>query len=129
MATELGEEKTLTRLQVTHVPSGLPVSGYEIHHGQTRTLDTDMSRPLFSGTKDVVGLANTLGNVWGAYVHGLFDADGFRRHVLDGLRTKKGLVPKGAVQIAYNVEEGLDRLAKAVVEYLDWERIRSMVLG
>ena len=129
MTTELGKEKTLTRLQVTHLPSGLPVSGYEIHHGQTRMLDEEMSRPLFSGTKDVVGLANLRGNVWGAYVHGLFDADGFRRHVLDGLRTKKGLVPKGRVQVAYNVEEGLDRLAKAVVEHLDWDRIRSMVLG
>jgi adenosylcobyric acid synthase len=129
MATELGKEKTLTRLQVTHMPSGLPVSGYEIHHGQTRMLYEDMSRPLFSGTTDVVGLANTRGNVWGAYLHGLFDADGFRRYVLDGLRTKKGLVPKGRVQVSYNVEEGLDRLARAVVEYLDWDRIRSMVLG
>jgi cobyric acid synthase len=128
MATELGQEKTLHRSRVTHIPSGLSVAGYEIHHGRTRILDRDKGEPLFSGSSDVVGLADPRGNVWGAYVHGLFDADAFRRHVLDGLRTKKGLEPKGKIQVSYNVEEGLDRLARAVVEHLDWDRIQSLLV-
>jgi adenosylcobyric acid synthase len=129
MATELGKEKTLTRLQVRHIPSGLPVSGYEIHHGRTRILDQDTSMPIFEDATDVVGMGNLKGNVWGAYVHGVFDADAFRRHVLDGLRRNKGLAPKDAVQVSYTMEEGLDRLGRAVVEHLDWDRIRNMLLG
>ena len=129
MATELGEEKRLTRLEVTHMPTGLSVFGYEIHHGVTRILDQEKSAVLFSGASDVVGLANPKGNVWGAYVHGLFDADAFRRHILDGLRIAKGFAPKGAVQFSYNVEEGLDRLGRAMVEHLDWERIQGMLMG
>ncbi|MFA6810055.1 MAG: cobyric acid synthase [Desulfoplanes sp.] len=127
MATELGEHKTLTRSVREHIPSGLSVSGYEIHHGRTCILDNGKSVPIFSDTSDVAGLANPQGNVWGAYVHGLFDADGFRRYVLDRLRVPKGLAPKGAVQVSYNVEEGLDRLGRAMVEHLDWDRIKGML--
>jgi cobyric acid synthase len=85
--------------------------------------------PIFEDATDVVGMGNLKGNVWGAYVHGVFDADAFRRHVLDGLRRNKGLAPKDAVQVSYTMEEGLDRLGRAVVEHLDWDRIRNMLVG
>ncbi|PIE68985.1 MAG: cobyric acid synthase CobQ [Deltaproteobacteria bacterium] len=127
MTTELGEAKRLHRLTTTHLPSGLPVVGYEIHHGRTR-LGDGPALPLFEG-EALVGLSNTKGNVWGAYVHGLFDSDAFRRHILDGLRQSKGLAPKGRVVAAYTVEEGLDRLAEAVREHLAWDKIRALLLG
>ena len=41
VSTVLDREKTLTRAGATHVKSGLPVSGYEIHHGITRLGDLE----------------------------------------------------------------------------------------
>jgi adenosylcobyric acid synthase len=54
--------------------SGVPVSGYEIHHGQTAQHPAmaaagDMAREVLPG----LGWQNAAGNVLGVYLHGLFE--------------------------------------------------------
>jgi cobyric acid synthase len=65
--------------------------------------------------------------VWGTYLHGVFDADAFRRSFLDELRKRKGLEPLGAVQVAYDLEAALDRLADVVRQNLDMERVYRLL--
>ncbi len=65
--------------------------------------------------------------VWGTYLHGVFDADPFRRAFLDRLRTRKGLAPLGAVQVVHDVDAALDRLADAVRASLDMERMYPLL--
>ena len=83
--TVMAAEKTLVRTTARHAPSGLEVAGYEIHHGQTRrTAATPLlvRRP----TARWWASASRDGRVWGTYLHGVFDADAFRRWFIDRLR-------------------------------------------
>lgn len=126
-ATEIQQEKTLTRTKAKHLPSKLDITGYEIHHGLTSLVkgrEKDV-RPIIEGQGRVLGMASETGLVWGSYIHGLFDEDEFRRHFIDGLRTRKGLAPKNRILARYSVEQGLDRLALAIKEHLDWDRIKE----
>jgi cobyric acid synthase len=61
--------------------------------------------------------------VWGTYLHGLFDADQFRRWFIDRLRVRAGLHPLGEVQTHYDIEQALDRLADTVRESVQLEHI------
>jgi len=110
--TVMAEEKTLIRAKARHGPSGLEVTGYEIHHGQT---SYDGCQPWFvRDDGQVVGVATDDGRVWGTYLHGLFDADAFRRWFIDRLRARRGLPPLGRVVARYDIEPALERLALVV---------------
>ncbi len=125
VATVLAQEKTLVRSQAVHRPSGLPVVGYEIHHGQT---DAGGLEPLLVGTGETpCGVGTGDGLVWGTYLHGVFDADEFRRWFIDRLRQRRGLAPVGRVLAAYDLEPALDRLAAVVRESLDVQRVYKLM--
>ncbi len=94
-STVMAAEKTLVRTTARHVVSGLEVAGYEIHHGQT---DYAGCTPLVvRGDGQVVGIAGDGQRVWGTYLHGVFDADAFRRWFIDRLRVRRGLAAVGTV--------------------------------
>ncbi len=120
LTTELERKKTLCRVSATHLASGLEVSGYEIHHGKSRISGSPLLR-LADGKYEGVRSSNKL--VWGTYLHGIFDADEFRRWFIDQLRLKKGLRPVNKILYAHNPEQALDRLADKVRECLDIKRI------
>jgi cobyric acid synthase CobQ len=110
--TVLAAEKTLVRTSARHVPSGLEVTGYEIHHGQTTLGEAAVW--FTRGDGQVVGAARPDQRVWGTYLHGVFDADGFRRWFIDRLRVRRGLSPLCATTARYDIEPALDRLAAVV---------------
>ncbi len=129
LCTELLAEKTLRLVRAVHGPTGLEVRGYEIHHGTTV--------PAGSGGKSLrivleredgtpVGYARADHAVWGGYLHGLFDADAFRRMWLDGLRARKGLPPL-QTPAPYDLEPALDRLADVVRTALDMKAVRALL--
>lgn len=125
VSNTLEKEKTLTRARAVHVKSGLGVYGYEIHHGvmDGRGAETVIRRD------DGAVIGTGAGNAWGTYLHGIFDADEFRRWFIDGLRVKRGLSPIGKVCAVYDMEPALDRLADVVSEHLDMSEIyRAMGL-
>jgi cobyric acid synthase CobQ/L-threonine-O-3-phosphate decarboxylase len=123
--TTMASEKTLSRAEATHGPSGCRVAGYEIHHGRTDGEKDDVILRRSDG--EAIGFASGDGRVWGTYLHGIFDADAFRRWFVDRLRARRGWVPKGAVSARYDIEPALDRLAQAVRESLDMERIYRLL--
>jgi len=129
LVTELAREKHLSQVRAVHHPSGLELKGYEIHHGETRTLDERSVCTVSSPPDRRIGFADGSGTVWGTYLHGLFDADDFRRHFLDGVRRRKGLAPLGSPQTSYDLEDKLDRLAETVRKALDMDRIYDLLEG
>jgi cobyric acid synthase CobQ/L-threonine-O-3-phosphate decarboxylase len=111
-STVMAAEKTLVRTTARHVASGLDVTGYEIHHGQT---DYAGCTPLVvRADGQVVGIAGDDQRIWGTYLHGVFDADAFRRWFVDRLRVRRGLAALGTVVGRYDIEPALDRLAEVV---------------
>ena len=60
-------------------------------------------------------------------MHGVFDADEFRRGFLDGLRRRKGLPPLDGPGARYDIEPALDRLAATVRAHLDMRRIYALL--
>jgi cobyric acid synthase CobQ/L-threonine-O-3-phosphate decarboxylase len=127
VTTVLAQEKTLTRTAGKHLPSGLPVFGYEIHHGQTEMGNCPSALVAEEGRP--VGVAAPNGRIWGTYLHGVFDADGFRRWFIDRLRERRGMPPLGKPVATYDLEPALDRLAEVVRQSLDMDRIRKLVFG
>ncbi|MDA8234797.1 MAG: cobyric acid synthase [Clostridia bacterium] len=107
--------------------NGQPVTGYEIHMGRTQLLaDT---RPAFRltsrSTKEVDvldGGVSANGQVFGTYLHGIFDNDGLRRHIINTLRLKKGLLPMeevDGISVKEQREKDFDKLAQVVRDSLN----------
>ncbi|WP_235893869.1 cobyric acid synthase [Oceanidesulfovibrio indonesiensis] len=120
--TELARDKTLIRRGGVHIPTGETVTGYEIHHGAT-VLDDPYAADAAIQADDgaPLGYSSRGSRVWGTYLHGVFDADTFRRRWLDAIRIRKGLEPLGRIVAPYDIEPALDRLAGLVRNHVDWK--------
>ena len=75
--------------------AGLLISGYEIHQGQTEFL-SGAEQAYFSQITDSVSGETKFdgavsGNVFGTYIHGLFDEVEFRSKFLEILAARKGI--------------------------------------
>ena len=94
--------------------TGLSYEGYEIHMGRSRE-----ARPALTGK----------GNVYGTYIHGVFDASGVAEAVLEVLCRRKGveLSSLGAFDAGAYRERQYDILAQAARENLDMELIRRIL--
>ena len=123
--TIMAEEKTLTRVTADHVTSGLALFGYEIHHGLTE--GTGLSPIIRRGDGEVIGLESPDRRIWGTYLHGLFDADAFRRWFIDRLRERRGLPAKGRLMARYDLEPALDRLAEIVRKSLNMKALYRLL--
>lgn len=124
LTTELAAAKTLTRRQGTHLPSGQPVRGYEIHHGRSETAASALLS--FEGGA-FCGCADRSGAIWGSYLHGIFDADSFRRWFINRLRSGKGLRPYSGQKVRYDLEPALDQLAEVLRWNLDMKAIYRLL--
>jgi len=112
LSTVMALEKTLKRVRAVHLASGEEVAGYEIHHGQTVS---DEAQPVVRRDDgEIAGAESPGGLCWGTYLHGIFDANGFRRWFIDRLRIRRGLPPLGKIGGRYDLEPAFDRLAGAV---------------
>ncbi len=134
--TVLDTEKTTTLVKARPLrgKAGEWLTGYEIHMGVTRL--GPGSEPLFeiierNGRPCAVpdGAITPEGNVWGTYVHGIFDNDTFRHAFLNALRKQKGLPPLARSGIFYreHLTRSVQRLAAIVREALDMEKIVQII--
>jgi cobyric acid synthase CobQ len=117
--TVLARNKTLTQTSGRHLEPALPVVGYEIHHGKT---EIRRGRVIIETGDSVGGVASPEKAIWGTYLHGIFDSDGFRHYFLDKLRERKGLPPLEA-RSSYDLESAFQRLADTVRKSVDLDYI------
>lgn len=121
-------EKMRTRVEGTlNLCGGLKTDGYEIHMGQSKLKEG--ARPLQHITDRVSGTSKDDGayadNVYGTYMHGIFDAPGIAEAVVSALGKKKGIDmgTLGTVDFAQYKETQYDLLAAGLREHLDIEAI------
>ena len=94
--------------------NGMEYTGYEIHMGRSQ----EKLLPL-QGT----------GNVYGSYIHGIFDAPGVSDEILRAICAKKGLdyAALGTFDLREYKERQYDMLADAVRSGLDMELVHRII--
>jgi adenosylcobyric acid synthase len=121
-----GNKVARQRVVTSNYPQpGLPVTGYEIHQGRTRLVESERDsakatyHPLFDDAG--LGVVDANQSVWGTYLHGLFDNGPWRRSWLNHIRQQRGLssLPTGVANYREEREALLDSLANMVENHLD----------
>lgn len=114
--------------------SGLTVSGYEIHMGQTE-LGEDV-QPMVTIEKRLNetvevsdGAVNEHGNIFGSYIHGIFDDIKFTREFLNIVRREKGLDDFASSVDSFEEfkDQEYDKLAKVMRDSLDMDKIYEIL--
>jgi adenosylcobyric acid synthase len=109
------------------------VSGYEIHIGQTVYQEgaarfAVLSSGLRSSGDQNDGCMNPDTRIFGTYLHGLFDNDGFRHQFLRTARAFHKLTAPAELHLWKQLrEESLNRLAREVEKALDMKTIFGWV--
>jgi len=101
----------------------IQVEGYEIHKGLT-VGDMNLFRIRRKATNEWLTDGMIKGNIWGTYLHGLFENDDFRRWLINRHRTKKGFPPLGKT-FSWKILEDqyIEKLAEVVEKHIDIDRI------
>ncbi|MCC6438485.1 MAG: cobyric acid synthase [Acidimicrobiales bacterium] len=130
VSTEFGADKVLVRASGRAL--GEALHGYQIHHGRVRSID-GASGPD-TGTAEVwlnfAGAPHGVrdGMVWGTSVHGLFEADGFRRAFLTVVTEGRGvLLPPSSLRFAERRQAALDRVADAIEAHCDLAALAAII--
>ncbi|MCO8121053.1 cobyric acid synthase [Stieleria sp. TO1_6] len=105
---------------------GQSVSGYEIHHGQTRSSTPWMKRITEAGSDlaPADGSYSAEGQIWGCYLHGLFHNDSFRAAWLNRLGVSE--TAGSTISSQDELQLSLDRLADAFEQYVDFDRLMKL---
>lgn len=108
--------------------SGHPYDGYEIHMGETRAMEGGQASDYADKEETAVVYAGAP-NVYGSYVHGLFDKGSTAAAVIGALAERKGISFENGVFEDYRTfkEKQYDRLADTLREYLNMEEIYGML--
>ena len=108
--------------------------GYEIHMGETTYVEEVISKEHMSRIQDTVsgkisedGISD--GNVYGTYIHGIFDMEGVTDVIVKALAKKKGITLEKAsgMDLKSFKEEQYDKLADGIRSHLDMERIYEIM--
>jgi adenosylcobyric acid synthase len=130
VTTSFARKKVLIQVTGVHRETGCPIEGYQVHMGRTKPGAgvvplLDLQKPDGS-MRWTEGAVSTDGRVCGTYVHGVFDAPGFRRTFLNSLRARHGWAPV-APQPGGTLDDDLDRLADFVAAHLNLWMIEAII--
>ena len=135
VVTTLQSEKTtvLVQGQLEGIFASIPVSGYEIHMGQSvgdngyQPFSTVRTVP--DGELRLDGAMNSAGTVMGTYLHGIFDNDVFRQQWLNQIRDRVGLVAPMTPDWSMTTtrSEAFDRLASIVRQHMNMDVIYQIM--
>ncbi|OPG16370.1 cobyric acid synthase [Ferroacidibacillus organovorans] len=127
IVTTLAREKTtvLVHGQAEGPFASIPITGYEIHMGETVSGVAHQAFARIKTGADGVwredGAVSSDGLVMGTYLHGIFDNDVFRHAWLEAVRKRVGsdVHTRSNVTMSVHRSQAMDRLASTVREHLD----------
>ena len=139
VATELREKKVRCQVEgklhelggVFSNLSRLEYVGYEIHMGKTEFLASGKETQIKNDTlqEKKIMVSDRHKNVYGTYVHGIFDKGGIATAVVQALAKKKGILIENSIFEDYQSfkEKQYEKLANTLREYLNMEEIYGML--
>lgn len=102
--------------------TGMSFGGYEIHHGNTTCIDgSEATEELSNGTLD--GAQSE--NVYGSYIHGIFDEGGIAAAIVETILESKGLSMEQTAEYdrtAYKQQQ-YDMLADGIRKNMDMDML------
>jgi adenosylcobyric acid synthase len=131
LVTSFKVKKTLTQIKAKEISSGLEVEAYEIHQGKSKTLEKNFE-PFFEiirrqGRKTSQKEGMKKGNIWGTYLHGIFEEAKFRQNFLNYLRKRKGLPAETPKKKIFHPQREYSKLAELVRKHLDLKAIYQIL--
>lgn len=114
--------------------SAAGLKGYEIHMGKTdftreqdrHPFQIQLRRGMACASAE--GTSNAAGNVFGTYIHGVFDNDEFRRRVLNAVRRTKDLEPLANTRnVLAEKQQAYEHLADVVEAALDMDKLAEIM--
>ncbi|MCL5408625.1 MAG: cobyric acid synthase [Candidatus Omnitrophica bacterium] len=128
LETNLEKTKSLFQVQAKSF-SGSNIVGYEIHHGKTiyhQNLKhfSDIFEKNGRKNKHIDGAI--LKNIYGTYIHGIFDSNEFRKDFLNMVRKNKNLSPVKNVSF-FNLNNEFDKLEKILRENIDMDYLYKIL--
>ncbi|MDR1353888.1 MAG: cobyric acid synthase [Treponema sp.] len=144
VVTVFEKAKTRNRVQGTFASvtgllkplSGMEIEGYEVHMGKTSGETADALPALLHTRDTITGTCKQdgcfLGNIYGAYVHGLFDAGNIALNLVKSLCAAKGIAyetPDTFPEANYKTykEQQYDILADSLRSNIDMEKIYAIL--
>ena len=121
-------ETTLSKNKILRNVSGLlwdrktPVTGYEIHHGETK--GKGLNQPFCYVNETAEGVISADNQVAGTYLHGLFE----HCASIDALLDWAGLSCSPQQDYQLVRETQIDRLADMIEQYMDTAAIRRLLM-
>ncbi|MCF2869920.1 cobyric acid synthase [Octadecabacter sp. G9-8] len=119
VTTVMSAQKTVTLSNATYDATGDPVTGYEIHIGETTGPDGRNGWLTLDSRR--AGAASADGRVKGCYLHGLFTSDGFRNAYMAGIGA-----PVQTMHYDAGVDATLDALADHLEAHLDIDGLLNL---
>lgn len=104
--------------------TGMELNGYEIHMGQTKRAGHE-AVAVVNGSSD----GAFSGNVYGSYIHGIFDGKGIALRMVEILAKRKGIPWKEDKSYDYEAfrENQFDDLAEILRKHMDMDYIYSIL--
>ncbi|WP_225726368.1 MULTISPECIES: cobyric acid synthase [unclassified Nocardia] len=122
---EFAEPKVLRRSAGHHAASGIPLHGYEIHHGRV----SRNAEPAWL-TVDGAPEGSVRAAIWGTHLHGLLESDDFRRAWLREVAARAGrtgFTVADGVSVAAIRTAQLDLLADLLEQHLDLTQVERLI--
>jgi len=120
VTTVMTDTKQLTPITAECARTGLAISGYEIHVGQTDGPDRQQPFAHLRGQPE--GARSIDHRIQGTYLHGVFAQDAFRQAWLSGI----GAVGSATFEFEATVEAALDELADEVSQAVDVDALLAI---
>lgn len=115
----------------------LSLSGYEIHMGRTKLLETNLNQPLISHEgklsqnteQNITSLINPSGNILGTYWHGIFENKKWTTRLINNLRDKLNFDSIESPDMSYQQLKNreYDRLADMLENELDLDELWEII--
>lgn len=109
--------------------SDLPLKGYEIHMGTTDGGEASSLATICAQGEEPKEDGLNTGNVYGSYVHGIFDGEGIAHTILQCLLEKKGysMEEMETIQVDDYKEMQYKKLAAGIRESLDMKKVYEIL--